>query len=151
MDYGVRVMSIKDCGGGHVDLIDYMIALGADDWLSCCCAACRGGQFDIVKMMFEKCKQTNIRNSESLIRYACWGGKIEIVNYIISEINFLASNEYMWNIGLTETCKRKKQLILSYNLAKDKKRAEHYDKIIELMIKKGATRCDFCRKTLGEH
>lgn len=142
------------CEGGHSELISYMINLGADDWLSCCCAACRGGQFEIVKLMFKKAKQHNISDINLLLSYACWGANIEIVNYVIGEMDYNTRNGMygnVWNIGFTEACKRKKQLNFSSNRVKDIKRIGQYDKIIKLMIEKGSNGCSFCNKTLGEH
>lgn len=95
------------CEVCNLELINLMIGMGADDWVSGYCYACFGRDINIVKMTVEKSKRRNLLDLDLGLRYACWSGNIEIVNYMIS----IGANN--WNSGLSEACRGKTQL--NYN------------------------------------
>jgi len=76
-DWGLR----EACRGGHMAIIELMIAKGANNWNWGLCGACRGGHMAIVELMIAK--GANYWNSG--LCGACRGGHTAIVELMIAK------------------------------------------------------------------
>ena len=117
--YDINIGLKFACRGGHIDIVNLMIAKGANNWNYGLRHACRGGHIDIVNLMIAK----GANDWNNGLYGACRGGHIDIVNLMIAK----GAND--WNYGLMGAC-----------------RGGHID-IINLMIAKGANRCTSCNMT----
>lgn len=58
--------------GGHLEIVNLMIAKGANNWDGDLGAACRGGHLEIVKLMIEKGAQNWNRGLYKLVWAVTW-------------------------------------------------------------------------------
>ena len=100
------------CKGGHKDLVELMIAKGADDYNLY--SACQGGHKEIVELMIAKGGDDYNYGLEG----ACLAGHKEIVELMT------AKGADNWNYGLEGACQ------------------EEHKELVDLMIIKGATECN---------
>ena len=108
--------------GGHMEIVQFLISKGANDWNNGLYYSCRGGHMDMVQLMIEKgADEWNVGFDG-----ACEGGHMNIVQFMIEK----GADE--WNWGLRYACY-----------------GGHMD-IIHLMIKKGANICN-CGKSINYH
>jgi len=114
------------CYGGHLEIAKYMIKKGADDLIRGLVGACCSGSLGIVKMLVESCKISAYGLNKSMA-HAAGNGYLNVVEYLVEK----GSND--WNWGLSCAC------------------FGRHKKIMMMMIKKGATKCKTCDKTLAEH
>lgn len=74
------------CFGGHLPIVELMIKKGADNWSWGFKMACRGGSFNIVKLMLSYIRE--YRGIKSLLclgfNEACRAGNITIVKLMVS-------------------------------------------------------------------
>lgn len=82
------------CKGGHVDIVEYLISEGADDWNKGLEGACEGGYMDIVHMMCSK----GATNYNSGLFRACLGGYMNAVKYMLHK----GAHDY--NSGIYGAC-----------------------------------------------
>ena len=139
------------CEGGYMEMVQFMISktrshlaielreVGKQNtenhWNSGLYGACSGGHMDIVQLMI-KC---GANDWNSGFYNACSEGHIEIVHLMI---NHGANN---WNEGFSATCEGKRYLFGTAKFSLDNHR-----NIIQLMIQKGATKCN-CGKSISAH
>ena len=137
--------------GGYMEMVQFMISktrshlaielreVGKQNtenhWNSGLYGACSGGHMDIVQLMI-KC---GANDWNSGFYNACSEGHIEIVHLMI---NHGANN---WNEGFSATCEGKRYLFGTAKFSLDNHR-----NIIQLMIQKGATKCN-CGKSISAH
>lgn len=82
------------CRGGHVELIEYFMSIGAKDVNSAMETACRWGNIEIVKIMINN----GATNWNQCLEEGCRGGYNDIVKLMILK----GANAY--NIGLKYAC-----------------------------------------------
>lgn len=70
---------IGACKGGHLNIVNVMIALGADDWKAGLYNACDRGRYEIAKFMISK----GAANFDLCMVAACTNGCIKLVNLMI--------------------------------------------------------------------
>jgi hypothetical protein len=140
----------EGCKTGDMNLVLQMIERGADDWNWGLNGACIGGHMKIIKFMIEKgaiCWNWGLGG-------ACQGGNMKIVKLMIKK----GAND--WNWGLGSACQYKGisiKLIAKINNWPFSMALPNcpldlgYMKIMKLMIKRGATECDNCDKSIPEH
>lgn len=68
------------CGGNHMDIVKFMISIGAKNWNDGLKSACRHGNLDIVKFMVE----SGANNFNEGFIYACREGRIETIEFLIA-------------------------------------------------------------------
>jgi len=111
------------CLGGHIQLAEWFIKKGADNYSYGLFGACEGGHIDCVELMIKY--DTCIFNLG--LCGACKGGHKEIAELMIEK------GACNWNWALYDACK--------YN----------HKMLIKLMIENGATLCDYCGKSMKKH
>lgn len=125
------------CEGGHLAIIDLMIANGAKYWDGGMRCACSGGQLEIAKLMIAK----GSTNWENGMAEACYAGHIEIVELMILH------GATDWNCGLAQACVGGHRAIVKLMIAKgatdwnwgmERACKGGHLQIVELMISKGA-------------
>lgn len=112
--------------GGHLNIIELMISYGATSWDTAMGLACRYGQLDIVKFMIAKgANKWNWSLSE-----ACYGGHVDVAKLMIAH----GAND--WNTGFSWACLHCQRATM------------------ELMIAQGATKCSGivgCNLPIAQH
>lgn len=113
------------CKAGHLHVVNFMIAQGANDWPGGLCNACSCGHMPIVQLMIAK----GADNWNQGLVSACLGGHMPIVQLMISK----GANG--WNFGFCKACN-----------------GGNID-IVRLMISKGANmwNCGLCNACSGGH
>ena len=116
------------CFGGHMDMVQLMIEKGANDWNLVLSDACQGGHMDIVQFLINK----GANNWNWGLQGACLGSHKD-----------LNSNHLCLHLseGPNTKCPLANQ---------EARNEKHFLEIVQLMISKGATRCN-CGKSLYEH
>lgn len=85
------------CHGGHNNVIDQMISLGASDWSSAFSSACRGKQYNIAKMLME-----HIIDFRRIFARACGTGNLDFIKIVIScDANVISE----CSSGITMACR----------------------------------------------
>lgn len=142
------------CEYGKLNMVNFMISKGADAWESALYNACNGcydcgdisqnnsERINIINLLITKIGI--ICNWNWILKGACRGGNIDIVNLIISK----GANN--WDIGLGRACLG--NFHCAYVSRCEKKTFTcHHTVIVNLMLSKGATQCDSCHRTADEH
>jgi ankyrin repeat protein len=111
------------CRGGYIELVQFMIERGANDWNYGLWNACYGDHIEIVWLMIEK----GAYDWNYGLLGACQSGHIELVQLMIEK----GADD--WNGGLMNAC------------------FGGHVELIRLMIEKGATRCYNCGKSIADH
>ena len=148
------------CFRGNFEILDLMISKGANNWNDGLIQGCFGGQKEIVNLMISKGANNWNEALESIcdglitIYNAEWNKYIEILDLIISSgannfnevfpkvcssgiidlVNYMIlKGANKWNWGIDTACRNFHE-----------KSSENINKIIDLMILKGANYCDNC-------
>jgi len=103
------------CKGGNIELVNLMIAKGANNWNLGLRSACKGGNAELANLMISK----GAKDWDSGLFDACRGGNIELVNLMIEK------GATYWDNGLRGACQGTNK------------------EIVELMITKGATKISY--------
>ncbi len=88
---------IGACEGGHLELVNMMLELGAQNYYEAIFYACKGGNIDIINIIFN----SGVNDYNRGLYGACEGGHIEVVKMMI----LLGANNY--NEGLRRACSYK--------------------------------------------
>lgn len=146
------------CEGGHMEIVKFMIAHGAYDWLEGLKQACESGHLEIVQFMISKIEgdaegdedfeDDKFAYWDCALGCACKGGHMDVIQLMISKG---ASN---WYRGLEQACvggnlkivkfmisKIEAQTLLaskSYNLAFHLACDHQHINIVQFLISKGA-------------
>jgi hypothetical protein len=110
------------CFSGYIELMQYAITKGANDFSSGLWYACRGGRIEMARLMIDM----SASNWNDGLSAAC-SGHIELVRFMIDK----GAND--WNNGIGVAC------------------CHGCNEIVQLMIDKGATTCFNCWKTMDAH
>jgi hypothetical protein len=71
------------CEGGHSELVDLLIANGAESWRSGATSACRGNHFDIAKRLVDRSCDP-LSSWDACLIGASAGGHLELVDTILA-------------------------------------------------------------------
>ena len=114
----------KNCKNRNIFTIFTILKKNKLNWNFGLYVACYFGHFSIVKLIIESGVDYN---SNTLLKKACFGGNLNIINYIIKK------GGLKFNNGLFGACKG------------------NHPHIVKLMILLGATRCNYCKKSIKDH
>jgi hypothetical protein len=103
---------------GNMDIVKSAISKGAKCWNSALLNACRGGNIDIVELMFSMCEKSglnpDITELSKCLYNACECGHTHIVEYIISK----ADNKLIWDSGFHGACSGGNLELVEYMISK---------------------------------
>jgi hypothetical protein len=148
--YGTDEELFEGCKIGDMNLVLEMIKKGADDWDWGLANACRSGHMRIAKFMIKK----GADDWNGGLANACRSGHMRIAKFMIKK----GADD--WNCGLGNACQGKGisiKLIAKINNWPFSMALPNCPldlgnmKIVKFMIKKGATQCHNCNKSMSEH
>lgn len=84
--------------GGHLNIVEFMISIGADNFIEGLSGACLGGHLFIVKFLIEKLNEDAILSLNCVFHHACYSGNLELVKYMI------ANGVNAWESGFNRAC-----------------------------------------------
>ncbi|MEM3858013.1 MAG: ankyrin repeat domain-containing protein [Candidatus Micrarchaeaceae archaeon] len=112
-NYNLNCALFYACKYGKIEIVNYLLDLGADNVDYALKGACKGGKIEIAKMMVN----LGATDFNDALSYACKCGDLETVNYIIS----LGGND--WESGLFSACQYGHgeivKLMLTKNISED--------------------------------
>ena len=157
------------CREGDIELVNYAISKGANDWNGVFKEACKGGNIEIVKLMISKGVEPTYFGVG--LNLACYKGHREIIDLMISicRTDTKEKMKYYLKPALYWACGGEKKLqsdiierIISLLIAEPGEGENLNDNltdackrncedIVKLMISGGATYCNNCHKKSFEH
>ena len=157
------------CSEGDIELVNYAISKGANDWNGVFKEACKGGNIEIVKLMISKGVEPTYFGVG--LNLACYKGHREIIDLMISicRTDTKEKMKYYLKPALYWACGGEKKLqsdiierIISLLIAEPGEGENLNDNltdackrncedIVKLMISGGATYCNNCHKKSFEH
>lgn len=120
----------------HTQIVDLLIAHGARNWDQGLCGACRGGNTYMINFMIAR----GANNWNGGLGAACAYGQLRVAQLMI------ARGADDWNWGLTQAYHSRYNVQNHCDICNSIQIAniDEYTKIIKLMIKHGATHCNYC-------
>ena len=111
------------CEGGHHEIVQWMMDLGATHWNLGLCGACCGGHRDLAQWMIDM----GARNWDHGLKFACLGGHQEMARWMIE----LGARD--WDNGLLGAC------------------WGGHQELAQMMIERGATNTSLFKKYFPPH
>lgn len=125
---------------GHMDIVKFMINLGANDYESAMVNAAYKGDVDIIKLMLDHYKEEiqtsgkEAKNYGYVMRIAAMGGCKNIIYLILEHLS-------------KDPIKTSVDLIEDYNVVMSTAASNGHLDIVELMLENGATAYDWALNT----
>ena len=155
------------CSEGDIELVNYAISKGADDWNEGCEEACRKGHKEIAELMLSKGANRIICG----LYIGCYKGHREIIELMFSilkknsidHVKYYLNDVFYWacqgakrNAEQYDIVERIVSLLVKedwFNLNSALACAcrDNCENLVKIMIGGGATYCNYCNKNSFEH